>query len=168
MPPGHALVDLYDVWLGEPSLPGMVTASVYRATVAPPAVCGRIAAAAEALLAAETLPRQRRKGDATVSYDLRPFLASIEVTPGPEGRAVLRMTLRHDPSRGVGRPDETLAALGEALGGSPLEPETLVRERLILTEPPLADAPMPRVPRRQPAPRSSAEGRPPTPRRGGR
>ena len=168
MPIGHALVDLYDVWLGEPPLPGRVIASVYRATLSAPNGLSRIAAAAEALLAADTLPRQRRKGESAVSYDLRPFLVSIEVMAGPEGEAVLRMTLRHDPARGVGRPDETLAALGEALGGTPLQPETLVREELVLAEPPAPDLPAPRGPRRQPAPRSSSDALPRPPRQGGR
>ena len=168
MPTGHALVDLYDVWLGEPPLPGRVVASVYRATVAVPAEPRRIAAAAESLLAADTLPRQRRKGESTVSYDLRPFLAAIEVTAGPDGAAVLRMTLRHDPVKGVGRPQETLAALGEALDGAPLQPETLVREKLVLAEPPPPDPPTPRGPRRQPAPRSPADVRSRPPRPDGR
>jgi hypothetical protein len=160
LPAGHALVDLYNVWLGEPPLPGRVVASVYRAHVSPPVEPSRVAAAAEALLAADTLPRVRRKGEASVSYDLRPFLASIEITPEPEGTVMLRMTLRHDPARGVGRPDETLAALGELLGGAPLQPQVLVRERLVLTELPLPVPPAPRGPGRQPAPRSSVDARP--------
>ena len=48
---------------------------------------------------------------------------------------ILRMTLRHDPEKGVGRPEEVLAALGEAAGET-LEPVELVRERLELGEPP--------------------------------
>ena len=33
-------------------------------------------------------PRERRKGETTVSYDLRPFLAALEVTPRPADGAV--------------------------------------------------------------------------------
>ena len=40
------------------------------------------------------------------------------------------MTLRHDPEKGVGRPEELLAALAEALGAS-LRLVSLVRERLV-------------------------------------
>lgn len=148
-PPGFAIVDLFDVWLGEPPLPGRVAASVYRATVHAEDP-GRLASAAETLLAATELPRQRRKGEGTVAYDLRPFLASIEVIAASAGEATIRMILRHDPTKGLGRPDETLAALGEAMGGPPLEADTLVRERLVLIEPTPPEPPPPKGPRRLP------------------
>jgi len=168
LPTAHALVDLYDVWLGEPALPGRVAASVYRASLPGPVNTPRLAGAAEALLTAETLPRERRKGDGTVSYDLRLFLVSIDVAPAPGGGAVLRLTLRHDPARGVGRPDEALAALGQALGDPPLQPVSLVREALVLADPPPPAPPAPRGPRRQPAPRSGLDQRSPPPRAGAR
>ena len=38
VPPTFRLVEAYDVWLGEPALPGRVTASVYRAAFDPAAV----------------------------------------------------------------------------------------------------------------------------------
>ena len=133
LPEGYGLVDAYDVWLGAPALPGQVVASVYRATFAPGAVdAGALRTAAEALLRAHALPRERQKGQATVQYDLRPFIDALEV--GDDGRA-LRMTLRHDPERGIGRPEELLAALGDVLGGA-LEPVSLVRECLVLAPPP--------------------------------
>ena len=154
LPAGYALVDLYDVWLGESALPGRVAASVYRATTAKPVDGDALGRAAAALLAAETLPRDRRKGEATVSYDLRPFLAAIDVRRTSEG-VELRMTLRHDPARGIGRPDEALAALGEALGGVAPDWKGLVRESLILAEPPPPEPPAPRLPRR---PRPSPPG----------
>ncbi len=157
MPVGHALVDLYNVWLGESPLPGRVAASVYRLTLPAPTSAEALARAAETLLAAETLPRERRKGEATVSYDLRPLLADLEVRSAPDGPEV-RMTLRHDPARGVGRPEEALAALGDALGEGPLQPRGLCRESLVLAEPPPPEPPAPRGPRRPPASRSIANG----------
>jgi hypothetical protein len=168
LPVGYLLVDLFDVWMGEPPLPGRVAASVYRATLRPPADPARLADAAEALLAAEALPRERRKGEGTVTYDLRPFLASIDVAPGQDGGAVLRLTLRHDPARGVGRPEEALAALAQALGGPLLDPETLVREALVLADPPPPTPPAPRGTRRQPVARPPADPRAHPPRAGGR
>ena len=159
MPPGHVLVDLYSVWLGEPPLPGRVAASVYRLTLAMPASAETLVRAAAALLAAETLPRDRRKGEATVSYDLRPLLADLEVRSAPDGPEI-RMTLRHDPARGVGRPDEVLAALGDVLGIGPLEPRGLCRESLVLAEPPPPEPPAPRGPRRPPARRAAPDGYP--------
>jgi hypothetical protein len=60
------------------------------------------------------------------------------------------MTLRHDPERGIGRPEEVMAALGEQLGAR-LEPASVVRESLVLAPPPQpAAGPRPRG-GRQPA-----------------
>lgn len=141
LPPGHALVDLYDVWLGDPPLPGRVAASRYRAALDPAIDAEPLKLAAETLLASPTLPRERRKGETSVAYDLRPFLDAIEVEPTPEATLV-RMTLLHDPAKGVGRPEEALAALAEALGArrgqpdaAPLPLATLTREALVLAEP---------------------------------
>jgi hypothetical protein len=159
LPPHWRLVELYDVWLGEAALPGRVTASVYRATVtAGPDAAGNVTAAslrvaAAGLLAETTLPRERRKGETTVAYDLRPFLDGIDIADGLDG-AVVTMTLRHDPEKGVGRPEELLAALGER-AGTVLVSGDLVRERLILGDPP---PPPPSAPRRR------APGRPPVDR----
>ncbi len=151
LPVPWRLVDLYDVWLGEAALPGRVVASVYRATLAPGgADAAGLGAAAAALLAATSLPRERRKGEARIAYDLRPFLDGLDVVaPAEGGGPAVRMTLRHDPEKGVGRPEEALAALGEAAGAA-LEPVSLVRERLVLGDP---SAPAPAPPRRGPRPR---------------
>ena len=149
LPAGWRLVDAYDVWLGEAALPGRVVASVYRAVFERGSVgVSRLSEAARALLAAGSLPRERRKGDTVIAYDLRPFLDDVEVTES-DGVPVVRMTLRHDPEKGVGRPEELLAALGEAAGIS-LEPASLVRERLVLGDPP---SPPPPAARRRPVAR---------------
>ena len=166
LPTGCALVDLYDVWLGESPLPGRVVASVYRATLPAGIDVARLAAAAAALLDAPTLQRARRKGEGTVTYDLRPFLATIEVAVRAEGGAIVRLTLRHDPARGIGRPDEALAALGDALASGPLEPETLVREGIVLASPPPPEPPAPRGPRRGSPPRPGRNGPSLTPNAG--
>jgi hypothetical protein len=148
LPAGWSLVDLYDVWLGEPALPGRVVASVYRAELGRGTTdATMLAAAAGALMAAASLPRERPKGEAMVAYDLRPFLDAVEVAEAG-GAVVIRMTLRHDPEKGVGRPEELLAALGEAAGSGPLA-ASVVRERLVLADPP---PPPPSPPRRRPAP----------------
>lgn len=139
IPDRYELVDLYDVWLGEPPLPGRVTASVYRAELPGSVEMAAFEAASARLMEATTLPRERRKGEATVVYDLRPLLDGFAITPRPGGGAIVWMTLLHDPTRGVGRPEEALAALGEAVGGLP-EVARLSRERLVLAEP-TAEAP---------------------------
>jgi radical SAM-linked protein len=168
MPPAHRLVGCADAWLGEPALPGRVVASVFRATLPPDGpTAGAVTAAAAALMAASMLVRERRKGEATVTYDLRPFLAALDVDSAAGDGVQVRMTLRHDPSKGVGRPDEAIAALGDRLGEPALVAASLVRERLVLADPPLAEAPK-RPPARRPPPdrRPSAGGRPPASRPG--
>jgi hypothetical protein len=133
MPEGSRLIDLYDVWLGEAALPGRVVASVYRATLEGDGVTASapaLEAAASALLAATTLPRERPRGDRTVLYDLRPFVGGVELRS--LGAAVdVRMELRHDPEKGVGRPEEVLAELADRSGTS-LDGAVVVRERLVL------------------------------------
>ena len=133
MPDGYRLLDVHDVWLGEAALPGQVAASVYRATFEASTVDGAtLGRACREMLAAPTLPRERPKGQTMVRYDLRPFLERLDVDDrGPS----LRMTLRHDPERGIGRPEEVLAALGERLD-VPIVAVSLVREGLVLAPPP--------------------------------
>ena len=111
----------------------------------PVGASGVVAEAARRLLTASSLPRTRDKGGQRVAYDLRPLLADISVievpvsTPddlaGPAASernlVQLRIRVRYDPERGVGRPEEVLAALA-AIAGVELAFEALVRERVIL------------------------------------
>jgi hypothetical protein len=155
LPSDYSLVDLYDVWLGEAALPGRVSASVYRAVVQTAVDAAAVRLAAAALLAEPALPRERRKGETTVAYDLRPFIEAIEVDEAVlslsgDRTITFRMTLRHDPERGLGRPDELLAALSERAGAG-FHTRSLVRERLVLSTPPPPAEPAARV--RGPRPR---------------
>lgn len=143
LPAGHELVDLHDVWLGEPPLAGQVVAADYRVSVATydgsPFEPERLAAAADRLLAAPNLPRTRDKGGRMIPYDLRPLLLNVEVVgdrpaaaPAPARTSVVvRIRVRFSPELGVGRPEEVLAALSEAIG-TPLLTLESVRERLYL------------------------------------
>jgi radical SAM-linked protein len=131
LPDGWQLVGLHDVWLGEPALAGQVAAADYRIDLGT-ADTDAIAAACKALLAAAALPRERAKGNSTVRYDLRPLLVDVAVSePGPPLQ--LRARTRFDPVLGTGRPDEVVAALGEA-AGTDLVVGSVVRERLILAD----------------------------------
>jgi radical SAM-linked protein len=137
LPAGHDLVDLYDVWLGAPALSGQVVAADYRIEVS--AVDGsalepeRLEAASRRLLAEATLPRTRDKGGRAVTYDLRPLLESVDTLVDDSLPAGLRLRIRtrFDPERGVGRPEEVLAALSDA-AGIPLTARSIVRERILL------------------------------------
>ena len=134
LPAGWSLVELYDVWLAGPPLPGRVVAADYRVVLAPgehegdPLDADRVREATRRLLAARSLPRERRKGGGAVTYDLRPLLVDASVVDdGPP--VVLRLRTRFHPELGTGRPEEVVAALGEVLGGA-VVPASIVRERL--------------------------------------
>jgi radical SAM-linked protein len=136
LPAGWTLVDLYDVWLAGPPLAGRVVAADYRielgAESGEPVAANDVAGAVGRLLAADSLPRERLKGGGTVRYDLRPLLADLAVAePGPP--VVVRARTRFHPELGTGRPEEVVAALGEALG-LPLVAASVTRERLILAD----------------------------------
>jgi len=155
LPDGHALLDLEDVWLGEAPLPGRVVGAVYEAVVAgTDASRDALARATSGVLAASTLPRERVKGERRVAYDLRPFIDGLEVIGeggSGSGSVLLSMHLRHDPEKGVGRPEEVIAELADRVG--PFEVLRIRRTALVLTEPKgveRAAAPVvPRGPRRR-------------------
>ncbi len=131
LPAGWTLIDLHDVWLGAPALAGQVAAADYRIGLGP-VDAGAVARAAVTVLRSPSLPRQRTKGGATVAYDLRPLLLDVTVADsGPP--VVIRARTRFDPVLGTGRPEEVVAALGDALG-QPLEAGIVVREGLILAD----------------------------------
>jgi len=154
LPPGHELVDLHDVWTGEPSIAGRIVAADYRVDVGG-VDRAELEEAVSRLLAAGRLERPNRKGQAGRSYDLRPLIAELEVRPGrapaaapapgaasapdaasapgaaPGAGLQLWMRLRHDQELGAGRPEEVLAALGAQLGRE-LRTGLMTRERLWL------------------------------------
>jgi hypothetical protein len=136
LPAGWSLVGVHDVWLGGPALPGRVGGADHLVTLVSgsgEAVGGaELVGAAERLLAASSLPRERPKGDRMVHYDLRPLLIGITVV-GVGSPVVLRIRTRSHPELGSGRPEEVVAALGD-LVGHPLEISSIVRERLLLVD----------------------------------
>jgi radical SAM-linked protein len=132
LPDGHELVDLYDVWLGEPALAAQAVGADYVVTLQ--ATCPdpeTLRAGASRLLAAERLDRTRLKGGKQTRYDLRPLLVSIEVEDDRRPIAV-RIGVRFDSALGNGRPEEVVAALGEACGAPRLTATETVRLRLHL------------------------------------
>ncbi len=153
MPRGYRVVGLHDEWVGAPALAPQLVAADYRMIL-----LGVKRVAAEegirTLLAAEQLPREKRRGDRSVAYDLRPLVKTLRVSeledvPGaepvlpPVSAAVgLWMRLRHSQGEGSGRPEEVVAALADALPGGQAafsaEPSNIaivhpIRERLWLT-----------------------------------
>ena len=131
LPAGWRLVDVFDVWIGAPSLAGQVGAADYRIDLG--AVDAEtVAGACAAVMASDALPRERVKGASTVPYDLRPLVVDVGVSdPGPP--VVLRARTRFHPALGTGRPEEVVASLGDHIG-QPLAVRSIVRERLILID----------------------------------
>lgn len=127
----HRLVDLYDVWLGEPALPAQVAAADYRVVLERiPGAPAALAEAADQLLSASSIPRERVKGGRPVIYDLRPLLADISIVDGSVP-PTLRIRTRFLPEGGAGRPEEVVAALADACG-SALSVSATTRERIWL------------------------------------
>jgi radical SAM-linked protein len=138
LPEGWRLSRLEDVWLSGPPLAGRVAAADYRIELEPaeagsaPVEASRVRAACDMFLAARSVPRERRKGEGSVRYDLRPLVVDVAVADaGPP--VVIRTRTRLDPERGSGRPDEVVAALGDLIG-APLVAGRAVRERLLLLD----------------------------------
>lgn len=127
MPRGYSIVDLHDVWIGEPALAPQLAAADYRMTLLN-VEQARLEQAADRLMAAEKLPRERRKEARTIPYDLRPLVLGLRVGPAdpaalpPDATvstsAGLRMRLRHTQDRGSGRAEEVVAALADLMGMS--------------------------------------------------
>jgi radical SAM-linked protein len=124
MPPGYRVLDLHDVWTGAPALAPQLAAADYRLTlvnVERAALEGAVAR----LMAADRLPRERRKGTRTAPYDLRPLVFQLRArdpdpaasTPDDVAKAAgLWMRLRHSQDGGSGRAGEVVAALADGMG----------------------------------------------------
>ncbi len=131
LPEGWRLVDLYDVWLNRPALAGQVVAADYRIDLGE-ADASTIDAAVAAFLRAPRLPRERLKGSATVTYDLRPLVGDVAIVDeGPP--LMIRARTRFHAELGSGRPEEVVAALSD-LAGAPMPIASIVRERVLLTD----------------------------------
>jgi hypothetical protein len=135
LPAGWSIGEIQDVWLAGPALAGRVVAADYRIALSSEGGeldPGALAGAADRLLAARSLPRQRARGGGSVPYDLRPLVLDVALAePGPP--PTIRARTRFHAELGTGRPEEVVGALGE-LCGRPLVAASIVRERLILAE----------------------------------
>jgi radical SAM-linked protein len=149
-PPGHRVVEVHDVWIRAPALSALVRELEYRIEVEG-TDGAELRPAVAAIVAAESLPRERSRGQRTRTIDLRPLIADLrlegpdatdraggvdgreEGTSGRRRAAVLLFRARVDPERGVGRPDDVLGALGDRLGRT-LEVTRIIRTRVRLAD----------------------------------
>jgi len=105
-PPGINIQAVSEVDLRAPALQTQVIAAEFEVTFFDPVPDLR--ERVEAILAADALPRVRRKKE----YDLRPLIEQITVLPEDEqGKPRLHMRLTAQEGA-TGRPDEVLAELG--------------------------------------------------------
>jgi hypothetical protein len=112
LPPGHNLVDIYDVWFGAPALPGMVVAADYLVAVSPspaeaaadpnpmrvptnPTNPDAVGGAIDAILAAADVPRGRT-AEGRGPVNLRPLIIAIRPMDG-------HMPDRSEPAAGHAR-----------------------------------------------------------------
>jgi len=146
MPRGYRVVELHNEWVGAPPLAPQLVAADYRMTLLG---VERVVVeeGARALLAAERLPREKRRENRTVAYDLRPLLMELRVgevqavigaapaapalpaaspalpaaspaLPAASPAVGLWVRLRHSQDEGSGRAEEVVAALADVLPGS--------------------------------------------------
>ena len=108
-PPGLNILKVTSISLKEKALQEQMSASEYRINFFDSQPEDALTEKVAALLAAEHLPRVRRKK----SYDLRPLILDLQVTGSDTGEMELWMRLNAEPGA-TGRPDEVLDELGFA------------------------------------------------------
>ncbi|TAK34384.1 MAG: DUF2344 domain-containing protein [Chloroflexota bacterium] len=118
-----------EVPLHSPSLPALVRFADYVVLLEEKMARDELIAAVQRVLAAESLPRERRRDKDVRRYDLRPLIAAIPDVLWREDIIRLNMRLRCDSSA-AGRPEEVTAALGFQQ-----HPQTIRRVGLVLAEP---------------------------------
>lgn len=106
-PPGLTLRNIVQVPLREDSLQSRIYAATYLVRFETQHSRDQIQGLIDQILAAEELPRTRRKKD----YDLRPLIESLEIVSTSAGEITLRMRLMAKEGAS-GRPEEVLSALG--------------------------------------------------------
>ena len=81
------------------------------------------------VLDARSLPAEYKREMKVRTYDLRPLIMALELTPGNEGEAAIKMRLRAEPDR-TARADQVAAELRLP------DPRRIHRTRLVLEEVP--------------------------------
>ena len=107
--PGLEIKTIQAVSLSEKALQEQMAASDYEIQFYDAQPRELLEEKVAALLAAESLPRERRRK----SYDLRPLILSLQVITLADGEPGLQMRLNAAPGA-TGRPDEVLEELGFA------------------------------------------------------
>lgn len=128
MAPGMPILAVEEVEMNGPALQTITLSSTYMALIPPDLMpYEQVAERTAALLAAETLPRQRTSKGKAKPYDLRPHILHLHAQPDETeiGHTQLIMELVLEASQ-TGRPDELLMEIG-------LDPLDILLHRQTLT-----------------------------------
>lgn len=105
-PPGLKIYQAEIIPLSEPALQTQVSFAEYLATPLDPLPVNELELAAQAVLAADSLPRERRGK----VYDLRPLIETLEVRSSADKTQIqMRLSARESAT---GRPEEVIRAMG--------------------------------------------------------
>lgn len=117
VPPGLKILKVEEINEASPPLQTQVIAAEYEVTLRDKIDEDQLTCSLDAVLAAESLPRERRGKD----YDLRPLIEELRrIEPDEKGHSRLFMRLTAIPSA-TGRPEEVLSALGIEYEGTRVE-----------------------------------------------
>lgn len=112
LPAGITVIHVEEVILNSPSLQQLLSESTYEVEFLDPVDGEQLRREVERVVAAATLPRERKKDKQRPTvYDLRPLILDLQLDDAAAGAPRLRMCLRQTASQ-FGRPDEVLRELG--------------------------------------------------------
>ena len=121
LPTGIRVLNVERVQDGEPALQTQVASAEYEVTLTEAVERSDLERRIEALIEAESLPRERRGR----SYDLRPLIEELSLASSPSPLPIIFMRLKAQEGA-TGRPEEVLDALG-----IPFEETRIERIRLL-------------------------------------
>jgi len=111
LPPDVEILQVYQIDLGQPSLPSQVRFAEYKVEVETEKEQKDIESAITGLLAAKHLPWQHQRDTGPRNYDLRALIDDLWLIRWHRPHCTLGMRLRCDNS-GSGRPEQVALALG--------------------------------------------------------
>jgi radical SAM-linked protein len=121
LPTGIRVLNVERVDDGEPALQTQVASAEYQVTLKEPMDGSALEGRITALVEAETLPRARRGK----SYDLRPLIEELSLTPASATPAIIFMRLKAQEGA-TGRPEEVLDVLGIPFEQTRIERTSLI------------------------------------------
>ncbi len=126
LPPGIEILQVYNIDLGQPSLPSLVRFVEYEVEVEAETGQKDTEAAIAGLLSVKHLPWQHQRDTGPRNYDLRALIDDLWLIGWHQPYCTLGMRLRCDSS-GAGRPEQVALALGFTH-----YPQSIHRTKLIL------------------------------------